>query len=902
MVLRAALLFSLVCALVSGAMVFALGGEGGGAPEDLSFDSGVRAVVWPRAGSGTVLVAVAVAAGSQDEAPGRAGSSHYLEHLLFDGFDGLDERGVTEAFEKLSVYMNAFTREQSTIYFALAPKQEALATARLMAGMLTRSTFEPAVYEKEKKVILEELAKDHSSPTGLEQELMRRTLWKGTPLEHPVGGYEETVRSTPREEVVAYWKTHYVPAAFRVLVSGDLPRKELEEVARVFGELPPRGSEPTRPDPLLWPGWGQYRTVKAPEKKKSAPSSGHGMPSMPGMGHGMGQAADEGGTLTLVVAVPDGLDGAATEILARWLDSDEGPLAKALMPEHALSVSVGRSPFKPRDLVTIEIKASKGADGKELLARTLGVLDAAASGPDDLAVLRLGRAWQAERVLTGQRLHYAAVFYGEALAAAPRSMAEALEPGDIAPEQVRQVARGLLTKDRTRIRAAWMAQGAADLEEPLPEAMAPPPPAAASLLEPGPLGSFHATLPNGLEVGILPETGNDVFGIHLLVADRGYREPRDLPGVADLAHRLLSEGTMLSSSGELTRRLERAGIDVKTADNAMIPFDNRYNVPDFSYVRMEGPAGGLEEALTLLAEMIAEPAWDQAGWKEALRSFKMARKAGKSGGSVAARRLRGLLFGEASPLARPVAGTARDPVPTPEQVKAFQGRWPAGYFSPEHLVLTVASPLPAGETFEVIRDLFSAGPAHSPRRGPYASPEAGSSEPVIELGESPQVTVLFGATMEVAPADMPALSVALDALSDRMVAEIREKKGLAYRLGAGLRVIPGGQWLVSASVGTRPDNYETVVGLVKELMRGLRSEPLAADDLARVTARNRRSRMLRGLSAASRAYRLGRRLFEGPTSPIGIDEEAIARVTPAQALAAAEKYLDPARFTLVVAP
>jgi predicted Zn-dependent peptidase len=60
--------------------------------------------------------------------------------------------------------------------------------------------------------------------------------------------------------------------------------------------------------------------------------------------------------------------------------------------------------------------------------------------------------------------------------------------------------------------------------------------------------------------------------------------------------------------------------------------------------------------------------------------------------------------------------------------------------------------------------------------------------------------------------------------------------------------------------------------------------------------------MLRGLSAASRAYRVGRSLFEGDASPLAVDEAAFAAVTPAQAQSAARKYLVPGDMLLVVTP
>ncbi|MDQ7087106.1 MAG: insulinase family protein, partial [Acidobacteriota bacterium] len=205
-------------------------------------------------------------------------------------------------------------------------------------------------------------------------------------------------------------------------------------------------------------------------------------------------------------------------------------------------------------------------------------------------------------------------------------------------------------------------------------------------------------------------------------------------------------------------------------------------------------------------------------------------------------------------------------MPTAEDLRAFWGRWPGGYFAPRHLVLTVASPVPAGETLAMVRDYFSGGADAEPVRGPYPTPRAHGGGEIIEPGDAPQVSVIAARLADVEPADRAALLTALDALSDRMVARIREELGLAYRLGAGVRVVPGGGWLLSASVGTRPENQEQVRALLDELIAELRTGLVDPERLERLAARRRLSAMLRGLSAASRAYRLGRRLLEGPGS------------------------------------
>ena len=863
--------------------------------------SGAKALLWPRPGSGTVLITVAVPAGSQDEPVGMGGLSHYLEHLLFDGFDDLDERGVTEAFERLSAYMNAFTREQATVYFALVPRTDAVAAAELMAGMLTRSTIGSAVYEKEKKVILEELAKDHASPNGLKEEKLRGVLWGGTPLEHPVGGTVESVSATPRDEVVGYWKARYVPSGYRLLITGDLSVDGLAAALEPFTQLGGAALPSSRPDPTGWSGWGEWGAAVAPE----APASTGGMPAM-GMGHGMPGKAQgpAGGTLAVVIAAPDALatSGTSLEILSRWLADPSGPLATTLVPGLARDLSVVRLPREPRDFLEIRVEAEIGVEPEELMGRLLGALDGAAGGPDDAEVSAIQRAWAGERALNDQRLHYAAVFYGEALASGRGGLAESVAPSEVTSAEVRAAAGELLGEATERTRAAWLGEGGPEGGTALPAAVAPAAHEGDIPLERGPLGSLTATLGNGVVVGILPEEGSEVFGIHLLVADRTLREPADAPGVADLIHRLLPGGTVLGGGRELARRMEWAGIDVKTADSPSIPFDNRYHVPDFSYVRIEGPAQSLTLALMMLAEMVREPAWDDAGWRSATAGHSSEQKSDNRGSEKARQLFLGSLLGPDHPLARPVSGPLGDSAGSPEKVREVWQGWPAGYFAPDRLVVTVASPLAAQETLDLVADAFSGGPEGEPARGPYPEPNPPEEAPAVEIGEAPQVTLLWGRIAEVAPGDRAALLVAMDALSDRMTAVIREREGLAYRLGAGVRPIPGGAWILSANVGTRPDNAKRVAGLLEELVADLKAEPITAGDLERLNARARRSRMLRGLSAASRAYRVGRALFEGRGSPLAVDDAAYVAVSPEQVQLVARQYLVPDEMILVVTP
>jgi predicted Zn-dependent peptidase len=166
-------------------------------------------------------------------------------------------------------------------------------------------------------------------------------------------------------------------------------------------------------------------------------------------------------------------------------------------------------------------------------------------------------------------------------------------------------------------------------------------------------------------------------------------------------------------------------------------------------------------------------------------------------------------------------------------------------------------------------------------------------------GAPPQLGLAWGRVAAVTAGQRAALLVAVSALEDRMTAELREKQGLLYRHDAGVRALPRGEWLLSASFSTRPENEARAVAAFETLLAGLAAQPLPAADLERMLDRARRRAMLDGQSAVSRAYTLGRQLYEGENSPLAIALAELERVTPEAVQAAAAAWLDPAQMVRV---
>ena len=114
----------------------------------------------------SVSVGLYVAAGSRYEDDEIAGVSHFLEHMLFKGTKRRPTaQMISEEIEGVGGSMNAATDKELTVYWAKVGQQHFERCLDVLADALLESTLEPEEIEKERQVIIEELAMTEDSPT-----------------------------------------------------------------------------------------------------------------------------------------------------------------------------------------------------------------------------------------------------------------------------------------------------------------------------------------------------------------------------------------------------------------------------------------------------------------------------------------------------------------------------------------------------------------------------------------------------------------------------------------------------------------------------------------------------------------------------------------------------------------
>jgi predicted Zn-dependent peptidase len=165
--------------------------------------------------------------GSRDEPDDLAGTSHFLEHLLFKGTSTRSAKDIANAFDAVGGDVNAFTSKEYTCYYLRVLDDDLPMALDVLADMLTNSVIDPEELESERKVILEEIAMHEDAPDELVHDLFYRSMWDGHPLGRPVLGFNGTVADLARDDVVGYWRGRYSPANLVVAAAGSVAHEQL---------------------------------------------------------------------------------------------------------------------------------------------------------------------------------------------------------------------------------------------------------------------------------------------------------------------------------------------------------------------------------------------------------------------------------------------------------------------------------------------------------------------------------------------------------------------------------------------------------------------------------------------------------------------------------------------------
>ncbi|QPC42131.1 insulinase family protein [Kaustia mangrovi] len=179
----------------------------------------------------TVSLGVWVHAGARNERPEENGIAHFLEHMAFKGTSHRSARQIAEEIEAAGGDMNAATGMETTAYYARMLKEDLALGVDILADILLNPRLDREEMEREREVILEEIAAAHDMPDDLVFDLAHDAAFPNQPLGRPILGTVEHVSGFTPDDIATYRRECYSPDRMVVAAAGSVDHDRLAALA-----------------------------------------------------------------------------------------------------------------------------------------------------------------------------------------------------------------------------------------------------------------------------------------------------------------------------------------------------------------------------------------------------------------------------------------------------------------------------------------------------------------------------------------------------------------------------------------------------------------------------------------------------------------------------------------------
>jgi predicted Zn-dependent peptidase len=402
----------------------------------------------------------------------------------------------------------------------------------------------------------------------------------------------------------------------------------------------------------------------------------------------------------------------------------------------------------------------------------------------------------------------------------------------------------------------------------------------------------HFVLGNGLKVRLVEYRRLPVVAVNLLVGAGAARDPANLPGLASFTAAMLTEGTKTRSAIALSDETNFLGASLRASAS-----------PDAASVSGAVLAKHLAKYFELLADVTMNPSFPKGDFErvqdQRLVTLLQQRDQPQP---IASKTFIPVFWGK-MPYGHYLLGDeAAVKATRPRDLADFHSR----HYRPENAELVVVGDVSEADLrplLEATLGRWRRGAAPKPLLA--KAPAAPHRTIVVEKADAPQSYLLVGMPgVERSSPDFVAATVAFQVLgggsSSRLFRNLREEKGYTY----GVYAMGDARRLAGVSLVAGSVKADVTGAALKEILGELdrlRREPVPAQEL-----QDAKDALVLGLpadfaTAGGIAGRVAELALHGlPDDYWNGYSDAVRKVDAAAVLRATERYLDPAKMTVVM--
>jgi len=769
-------------------------------------DNGLKVLLQEDRNVPVVAMQVWVKVGSADERDEEAGMCHFIEHMLFKGTAKRRVGELAREIESLGGSINAYTSYDQTVYHITIASRYADVALDILSDAVQHSTFDPVEFEKEREVILEEIRMGEDTPSRRLFKQTMATVFQHHPYGRPIIGYEKTIKAMTRDQMFSFFRQWYRPERIVFVAVGDFNLRELEGKVRTafkgFEKGAPRVSE----------------RLKEPEQREIRTKIS------------FGKIKETYLQMALPITSIAHEDTPALDLFAQVLGGGEtSRLVQKVKLEKGLVDSIYASSYTPKEPGLFMIGATLPPENmeravEEILKEVNRLIE---EGITSEELYRVRVNIESDLIYDRQTVQGQArkMGYYEVTTGDLQFERQYIQRVNLLQnEDIKRVVERYLKPHRWSI-SILAPDEKADLIKKVSFSTLIEKAGGPAVVLPlkKPSRASKTTLGNGMRLIVKENRNHPIVTIQLSFLAGVRYEEEAKNGINQFMALMITKGTEKQTSLEIAKKVERMAGSISGFSG--------YNSFGLTFTFL---SQYLDEALSLLGEVIRQPSFDSDEMEKRRRSLLASiRRQEDHLDQMAFRFFRKVLY-EKHPYRMDTIGTI-------ESVQRITQKDLIDYYRriavPENMVLTIVGDVDSKQVLPAIEKEFGKIP-----RAHFVPPEVPQEIPLqktrkMEIYKEKEqahfVLGFLGASLR--SKDRYAIEVldaALSGMGGRLYYELRDKESLAYALAfiGHVNLDPG---YICVYMGTHPDKLErAIAGVLRELKK-VKEEGLTEDEVER---------------------------------------------------------------------
>ncbi len=226
-----------------------------------TLSNGIRILLKPHP-SAIAHACILINSGSRDEEDGKDGLAHLIEHLLFKKTERRNTAQILNRLELVGADLNAYTTKEYTCIHASFLNQYLERSLDLFEDLIFHSLFPEEEIQKEKEVILDEIASYLDQPEEAIQDDFEGFLFENHALGRNILGTPESVTGLSRKDILDFISSNYRTDEMVIGIIGQYDfNKIISLCEKIFGVIPASKTTKNREKP------GRYQSKIKRERK-----------------------------------------------------------------------------------------------------------------------------------------------------------------------------------------------------------------------------------------------------------------------------------------------------------------------------------------------------------------------------------------------------------------------------------------------------------------------------------------------------------------------------------------------------------------------------------------------------------------------------------------------------------